>query len=43
VKRAAAFIGGVLLVGVALYSAAAVASLTLWMSLWAVSGWSQWS
>ena len=39
VKRVAAIGAGVALAGVALYLAAMAASVTLWESLWAVSGW----
>lgn len=39
VRRAAAISAGVALAGAALYLAAVAASVTLWASLWAVSGW----
>jgi hypothetical protein len=40
-KRAAVLALGGLLTGAALYVAAMAMSVTLWASLWAVSGWSQ--
>ena len=40
-KRAAAVTGAVVLGGVALYVAAMAAAVTLWASLWAVSGWTR--
>ena len=39
VRRVAAIGGGVALAGVALYVAGVAAAVTLWESLWAVSGW----
>lgn len=42
-RRAAALALGGLLAGAALYVAAMAMSVTLWASLWTVSGWSQWS
>jgi hypothetical protein len=42
-KRAAVLALGGLLTGAGLYVAAMAMSVTLWASLWTVSGWFQWS